>query len=94
LSLRQDFKGKNSFALSWANSLHEILCPPKVVERITLREISWKLNWRSCFKTKLDAFKLLTDIVHTFLRVREGLHAEAFEDGVLETTLTNTMEQI
>ncbi|KAE9378633.1 hypothetical protein N431DRAFT_450579 [Stipitochalara longipes BDJ] len=66
----------------------------EVVERITTTDLSWKLNPRSCFKTKVNAFKVLTKIGHTFVRVRRRRHAEAFEDGVLEKILTDTMEKI
>jgi hypothetical protein len=37
---------------------------------------------------------VLTDIGHTFVEVREGLHPEAFEDGVLKTALTDTVMKI
>lgn len=66
----------------------------EVVKRIITKDIFWKINRRTCFETKLNAFKVLTHIGHTFVKTRRGPHVEAFEDGLLEKTLTDTMLKI
>ncbi|KAN0095218.1 hypothetical protein V8E51_015929 [Hyaloscypha variabilis] len=68
--------------------------PRTVIERIITKDIAWKINRRSCFGTKLNAFKILTKIGYDFVRARRGPHAEVFADGVLEKTLTDTMLKI
>ena len=82
-----------SFAIDPSTEEEDTL-PRVAVERCITTEISWKLNRRSCFETKLNAFKVLAKIGHTFVIVRDGPHAEAFEDGILDKTLTDTMEKI
>jgi hypothetical protein len=67
--------------------------PRKVIERIITKEISWKLNRRSCLETLLNALRVLTSIGLKFVEARRGPHAQAFADGVLEKTLTDAMNK-
>ena len=68
--------------------------PREVIERIMKEKIAWKLSHSSSYETKLNAFKVSTKIGRIFVGARKGPHEEAFEDGVLEKTLTDTMWKI
>jgi hypothetical protein len=68
--------------------------PQQNIESIITNRISSKLNRRSCFETKLNAFQVLANIGLSFLEAREGPHREILEDGKLDTLLTDTMMKI
>lgn len=53
-----------------------------------------KLNYRSCFETKLNAFKVLVNIGPGILDACEGPYREILEGGKPDTPLTDTIMKI
>jgi hypothetical protein len=66
------------------------------IKNIILYDIHADINHKSCFKTRLNALKTLTDIGYTFIdrSRRWSGNPQLFKDGKLDKLLTDTMLNI